>query len=88
MGILTVIGIVSMLVASMEYGGYPISETLVFGEGSLLRTVGVNIGILVLFIGLFLSMYGNILRARYMRQRTQEDRRGTAATDGGVKTDD
>jgi cytochrome b subunit of formate dehydrogenase len=88
MGILTVIGIVSVLIASMEYGGYPISETLVFGEGSLLRTVGVNIGMLVLFIGLFLSMYGNVLRARYMRQLQQEDRRGATATDGGHHADD
>lgn len=87
MGVLTIIGIVSILIASMEYGGYPISQTLVFGEGSLLRTVGINIGILVLFIGLFLSMYGNILRARYMRQRRNEDRR-TTATDGGTETDD
>lgn len=85
MGILTVIGIVSMLIASMEYGGYPISETLVFAEGSLLRTVGVNIGILVLFIGMFLSMYGNVLRARYMRQLENEGRRGATATDGGKR---
>lgn len=82
LGALTVIGIVGVLIASMEYGGYPISETLVFGEGSLLRTIGVNVGMLVLFIGLFLSMYGNILRARYMRQRSQEDRRGVAASGG------
>jgi hypothetical protein len=85
MGVLTTIGIVSVLIASMDYGGYPISETLVFAEGSLLRTVGVNIGILVLFVGLFLSMYGNVLRARYMRQMEREDRRGTAATDGGKR---
>lgn len=84
MGVLTLIGIVSVLIASMDYGGYPISETLVFDEGSLLRTVGVNIGILVLFIGMFLSMYGNVLRARYMRQMEQEDRRA-AATDGGKR---
>jgi cytochrome b subunit of formate dehydrogenase len=83
MGVLTIIGIVSILLTSMSYGGYPISRTLVFGEGSLLRTVGVNIGVLVLFIGLFLSMYGNVLRARYMRQRHQEAR--TAATDGGER---
>ncbi|WP_122088361.1 cytochrome b/b6 domain-containing protein [Halalkalicoccus subterraneus] len=85
MGVLTIIGVVSILLASMSYGGYPISQTIVFGEGSLLRTVGINIGVLVLFIGLFLSMYGNVLRARYMRQRRQEAR--TAATDGG-RTDD
>lgn len=85
MGVLTIIGVVSILLTSMSYGGYPISETLVFGEGSLLRTVGVNIGVLVLFVGLFLSMYGNVLRERYMRQRRQEAR--TAATDGG-RTED
>ncbi len=87
MGVLTVIGIVSILITSMDYGGYPISRTLVFNEGSLLRTVGVNIGVLVLFIGLFLSMYGNVLRARYMRQRRQQERY-TAATDGGADADD
>ncbi|MDL5362119.1 cytochrome b/b6 domain-containing protein [Halalkalicoccus sp. NIPERK01] len=84
LGVLTVIGIVSVLITSMDYGGYPISETLVFGEGSLLRTVGINIGVLVLFIGLFLSMYGNVLRARYMRQRRQKAR--TTATDGGERS--
>lgn len=89
MGALVVIGIVSVLIVSMDYGGYPISETLVFGEGSLLRTIGVNIGVLVLFIGLFLSMYGNVLRARYLRQRREEERRDVAATDGGTpETDD
>ncbi len=87
MGVLTIIGITSILIASMSYGGYPISQTLVFGEGSLVRTVGINIGVLVLFIGLFLSMYGNVLRARYMRQRRNEDRR-TTATDGGEQVDE
>lgn len=86
LGALVVIGIVSVLIASMDYGGYPIPETLVFGEGSVLRTIGVNIGILVLFIGLFLSMYGNVLRARYMRQRREGTRGSTAATDGGERS--
>ncbi|WP_336362620.1 cytochrome b/b6 domain-containing protein [Halalkalicoccus salilacus] len=88
LGALVVIGIVSVLIASMDYGGYPIPETLVFGEGSVLRTIGVNIGILVLFIGLFLSMYGNVLRARYMRQRREGTRGSTAATDGGEREHD
>lgn len=87
LGALVIIGVVSVLITSMEYGGYPISETLIFGDGNLLRTIGVNVGILVLFIGLFLSLYGNVLRARYMRQRRERDRHATA-TDGGERADD
>ncbi|WP_436344267.1 cytochrome b/b6 domain-containing protein [Natronorubrum sp. FCH18a] len=82
MGILVVVGIVSVMMASLEYGGYPVSDSLVFNEGSVLRTIGINVGILVLFVGLVLSMYGNVLRARYERQREQEATR-TPAADGG-----
>lgn len=82
MGVLVVVGIVSVLMASLDYGGYPVPETLVFAEGSVLRTIGINAGIFVLLLGLVLSMYGNVLRARYVRQRRDRRASGTAA-DGG-----
>ena len=88
LGALVVIGTVGVLITSLDYGSYPVSETLAFGEGSVLRTIGVNVGILVLFIGLFLSLYGNVLRARYMRQRREGERRSATATDGGERADD
>ncbi|WP_129112838.1 cytochrome b/b6 domain-containing protein [Halegenticoccus tardaugens] len=89
MGVLVVVGIVSVLLASISYGGYPIPETLAFQEGSVLRTIGINVGILVLFVGLFLSAYGNVLRARYARQaRRNEERRGPTTADGGFVEDD
>ena len=82
--VLVVVGIVSVMMASLEYGGYPIPDTLAFGEGSVLRTIGINAGIFVLLLGLVLSMYGNVLRARYVRQRRAQEQRATgAATDGG-----
>jgi cytochrome b subunit of formate dehydrogenase len=81
MAVMVVVGVVSVMVASLDYGGYPIPETLHFGEGSILRTIGINIGMLVLLIGLTLSVYGNVLRARYMRQRSEaEEEREPAAT--------
>jgi cytochrome b subunit of formate dehydrogenase len=81
--VLTIVGITSVLLASMEYGGYPVPESLQFNEGSLLRTVGINAGILVLLIGFLLSMYGNVLRARYLRQRRESEESRRPATDGG-----
>jgi cytochrome b subunit of formate dehydrogenase len=88
-GIATIVGIVSVMLGSVTYGGYPVPETLQFNEGSLLRTIGINVGILVLFAGLMLSMYGNVLRARYLKQRDREQERPpTAATDGGQGDDD
>jgi hypothetical protein len=80
MAVMVVIGVVSVMVASLDYGGYPIPETLNFGEGSLIRTIGINIGMLVLLIGLTLSVYGNVLRARYMRQRSETEEGEPAAT--------
>jgi hypothetical protein len=55
----------------------------------LLLTIGINIGILVLFVGLVLSLYGNVLRSRWERQ-VQQEREGdrTTATDGGQRSDD
>ncbi|WP_247001137.1 cytochrome b/b6 domain-containing protein [Halosolutus gelatinilyticus] len=81
--VLVVVGIVSVLVASLDYGGYPVPETLAFNEGSVLRTIGINIGMFVLLLGLLLSVYGNVLRARYLRQRRERAATGTTAADGG-----
>lgn len=83
-GAATVFGIVSVVLASITYGGYPVPTGLAFNEGSLLRTIGINVGFLVLFAGLMLSMYGNVLRARYMREKArQSPEQPTAAADGG-----
>lgn len=87
MGIATVVGIVSVMLASLNYGGFPVPRTLAFNEGGILRTIGINVGFLVLFVGLTLSMYGNVLRARYKRQRRQ-DATATTAADGGVPEDE
>ncbi|MDZ5810627.1 cytochrome b/b6 domain-containing protein [Halorubrum sp. AD140] len=86
-GVATVVGIVSVMLASVTYGGYPVSSELAFNEGSLLRTIGINTGFLVLFLGLTLSMYGNVLRSRYLKEKQQEEPRATAA-DGGEPSDD
>lgn len=86
-GVLVVVGIVSVMMASLEYGGYPVPDTLAFGEGSVLRTIGINAGIFVLLLGLVLSMYGNVLRARYLSQRRTR-RASETATDGGDRPDD
>jgi cytochrome b subunit of formate dehydrogenase/uncharacterized membrane protein len=90
MGVLTVIGIVSVLVGSIFDEGYPVPRELAIGGGptNLLLTVGINVGILVLLVGLVLSMYGNVLRVRWERQ-LEERARGEAATDGGsIEGDD
>ena len=81
-GSVVVIGIVSMLVASIFDSGYPIPSDLTVGGGptSLALTIGVNLGIVVLFLGIVLSVYGNLLRARFEKQQ-RADR--AAAADGG-----
>ncbi len=73
-GAATVIGIVSVLLASMFDTGYPVPEALTVGGGptNLLLTVGVNVGMLVLFFGMVLSMYGNLVRIRWERQMREE----------------
>lgn len=78
-----VVGIVSVLLGSMFDSGYPVPAELTIGGGptSLLLTVGINVGIMVLFFGLLLSVYGNVLRARYEQQMRSAD--ATTATDGG-----
>ncbi|QDX41395.1 cytochrome b/b6 domain-containing protein [Salarchaeum sp. JOR-1] len=82
-GSVVVIGIVSVLVASIYDGGYPIPVDLAPGGGptSLPLVIGVNFGIVVLFMGIVLSVYGNLLRARFEKQQREEGR--TTAADGG-----
>jgi len=89
-GALTVIGIVSVLLGSIFDEGYPVPRELAIGGGpsSILMTVGINIGILVLGVGLVLSMYGNVLRIRWERQLEEQASEPTTATDGGVESDD
>lgn len=87
MAFAVIVGIVSVLIGSIFDEGYPIPRELSVGGGptSLLLTIGINMGILVLFVGVFLSVYGNVLRARYENQRRREE---AAATDGGEHLDD
>jgi cytochrome b subunit of formate dehydrogenase len=89
MGILTVVGITSVMIGSVFDEGYPVPREISIGGGpeSLLLTIGINAGMFVLFVGLVLSMYGNLLRVRWERQ-LEEDRRQPAATDGGQPDDD
>lgn len=49
-------------------------------------TVGINIGVLVLFVGLLLSVYGNVLRSRYKWQMREEE--AASVADGSGRTDD
>ncbi|MFB6304583.1 MAG: cytochrome b/b6 domain-containing protein [Haloferacaceae archaeon] len=88
MGVLTVVGIVSVMVGSIFDEGYPVPRELVVGGGptNVLMTIGINVGVFVLFVGLVLSMYGNLLRVRWEKQ-LEEGREPTAA-DGGQPTDD
>ncbi|MFC4439244.1 MULTISPECIES: cytochrome b/b6 domain-containing protein [Natrialbaceae] len=85
MGAMVIIGVAGALAGSMTYGGYPIPDSLAFAEGNIFRTIAINVGILVLFVGLALSMYGNILRVRYLKQRERQIQaeRDGVATDGG-----
>ncbi|MFB6173583.1 MAG: cytochrome b/b6 domain-containing protein [Halobacteriales archaeon] len=86
-GVLVVIGIVSVLIGSIFDEGYPVPRELAIGGGptNLLLTIGINIGMLVLFVGLALSLYGNVIRRRWQRQ-LQEERDRPAAADGGEVT--
>ncbi|PSQ20562.1 cytochrome b/b6 domain-containing protein [Halobacteriales archaeon QS_9_67_17] len=73
-GAATVVGIASVLMASILDEGYPVPRELTISGGptNLLMTIGINVGILVLGVGLVLSMYGNVLRIRWERQLEQE----------------
>lgn len=89
MGAFTVIGIVSVLVGSIFDEGYPVPRELAIGGGptNAFLTIGINVGIFVLFVGLVLSLYGNVLRKRYERQ-VQEEHSERAVTDGAGETSD
>jgi len=83
-GAMTVIGIVSVLIGSIFDEGYPVPREIAIGGGpaNILLTVGINLGMVVLGVGLVLSMYGNVLRIRWEQQLEQE-REPPAAADGG-----
>ncbi len=96
-GAITVIGITSVLIGSIFDEGYPVPRELTIGGGpsSLLLTIGINLGVLVLGVGIMLSMYGNLLRIRWERQLEQQQGEpaaqtdgGDPQTDGGVETED
>ncbi|MCD2199283.1 cytochrome b/b6 domain-containing protein [Halobacterium sp. KA-4] len=86
-GAAVVIGIVSVLVGSIFDSGYPVPAGLTPGGGptSILLTIGINIGMFVLLLGVVLSTYGNVLRARYEQQVAgdEHDSEPEAAADGG-----
>jgi len=88
-GAMTVIGIVSVMIGSIFDEGYPVPRELAIGGGpsNLLLTVGINIGILVLGIGLVLSMYGNVLRIRWERQLEEQERTGGEGGEVGTADD-
>ncbi|USZ66915.1 cytochrome b/b6 domain-containing protein [Halorussus salilacus] len=85
MGVLVTVGIVSVMTASIVDEGYPVPRELAVEGGviELLLTIGINIGIFVLFVGLVLSLYGNVIRRRWERQ-LQEQRERPTAGDGEV----
>jgi len=85
MGILTVVGITSVMIASVFDEGYPVPREITIGGGpeNILLTLGINAGIFVLFTGLVLSMYGNLLRVRWERRLEEERSEPTTAADGG-----
>ncbi|SEP13897.1 Cytochrome b subunit of formate dehydrogenase [Halogranum amylolyticum] len=87
MGSMVVVGIASVLIGSIFDEGYPVPRELAIGGGpsSVLLTIGINVGILVLFVGIVLSIYGNLLRMRWEAELAGE-RRVTA--DGGERVDD
>jgi hypothetical protein len=86
-GSMVVIGIVSVLIGSIFDEGYPVPRELAVGGGptGLLLTIGINVGILVLAVGLFLSMYGNVIRVRWERRLDEELESGGG---GARATDD
>ncbi|NHN58689.1 MULTISPECIES: cytochrome b/b6 domain-containing protein [Halorussus] len=89
MGAFVVVGIASVLLGSIFDEGYPVPREIAIGGGptDALLTVGINVGVLVLFVGLVLSMYGNVLRKRYEAQ-VREERRERPVADGSGKTGD
>ncbi|MUV87294.1 cytochrome b/b6 domain-containing protein [Natronomonas sp. CBA1123] len=90
-GSLVVVGIVSVLMGSIVREGYPVPRELVVSGDvtNLLLTIGINIGMFVLFVGIVLSMYGNVMRVRWEKEMQQRQREGETVADGGEpQTDD
>jgi hypothetical protein len=86
---MVVVGIVSVLIGSVFDEGYPVPRELAIGGGpsNLLLTIGINVGVLVLFVGIVLSVYGNLLRIRWEAEVAAEGEESRAATDGGEPVD-
>jgi cytochrome b subunit of formate dehydrogenase len=87
-GSLVVVGIVSVLMGSIVREGYPVPRELVVSGDvtNLLLTVGINVGMFVLFVGMALSVYGNVMRVRWEKEMR---RREQPVADGGdPQTDD
>jgi hypothetical protein len=89
-GSLVVVGIVSVLMGSIIREGYPVPRELVVSGDvtNLLLTVGINIGVFVLFAGLVLSMYGNVMRVRWEKEMRRRQESETVADGGEPRTDD
>ncbi|MEF8808492.1 cytochrome b/b6 domain-containing protein [Natronomonas sp.] len=89
-GSLVVIGIVSVLMGSIVREGYPVPRELVVSGDltNLLLTIGINIGMFVLFVGLVLSMYGNVMRVRWEKEMQRQQERETVADGGETQMDD
>ncbi|WP_181693258.1 cytochrome b/b6 domain-containing protein [Natronomonas sp. LN261] len=89
-GSLVVVGIVSVLIGSIVREGYPVPRELVVSGDvtNLLLTVGINIGMFVLFAGLVLSMYGNVMRVRWEKEMRRQREPETAADGGEPQTDE
>lgn len=89
-GSLVVVGIVSVLMGSIIREGYPVPRELVLSGDvtNLLLTIGINIGMFVLFVGIVLSMYGNVMRVRWEKEMQQRQSEGAVADGGEPQTDD
>ncbi|WP_096391345.1 cytochrome b/b6 domain-containing protein [Halopenitus persicus] len=89
-GSLVVVGIVSVLMGSIIREGYPVPRELVVSGDvtNLLLTVGINIGMFVLFVGLVLSMYGNVMRVRWEKEMARRQNRETVADGGDPQSND
>jgi cytochrome b subunit of formate dehydrogenase len=89
-GSLVVVGIVSVLIGSIVREGYPVPRELVISGDltNLLLTVGINIGMFVLFVGIVLSMYGNVMRVRWEKEMQRREETETVADGGEPQSDD
>lgn len=90
-GLVVVIGIASILVGSIVTYNFPLPLDLTPGRGptNTLLAIGINMGVLVLFSGVVMIVYGNFLGQRWkqqVREEEEEERRHTA-TDGGESSD-